>query len=217
VRPRRGCRHLKPTPSEDSSSPSKDGHSHIKSCQERKAKLVSLLLTLLSTKAERPTGGRCSSQLLWPTCVWARHTDGRQSPGHWPGNTALWRPALGTGPFPAPHTQCQSWLLLVDFQRPLFKWSMKVGTRATMMLGGALFGTAFAVSGAGVAMHSLPLLYAVIVQKGPKRQRRGRNKKKNSQQQQNQGDKMPQVTVKVEKEEAPVCPWGYSTCTCTSR
>ena len=29
-----------------------------------------------------------------------------------------------------------------------------------MMLGGALFGTAFAVSGAGVAMHSLPLLYA---------------------------------------------------------
>jgi len=42
----------------------------------------------------------------------------------------------------------------------LGKWSMKVGTRATMMLGGALFGTAFAVSGAGVAMHSLPLLYA---------------------------------------------------------
>ena len=41
----------------------------------------------------------------------------------------------------------------------LGKWSMKVGTRATMTLGGALFGTAFAVSGMGVAMHSLPLLY----------------------------------------------------------
>ena len=36
---------------------------------------------------------------------------------------------------------------------------MKVGTRATMTLGGALFGTAFAASGLGVAMHSLPLLY----------------------------------------------------------
>merc|ERR1712029_628891 len=41
----------------------------------------------------------------------------------------------------------------------LGKWSMKVGTRATMTLGGALFGTAFAISGLGVSMHSLPLLY----------------------------------------------------------
>ena len=36
---------------------------------------------------------------------------------------------------------------------------MKVGTRYSMFLGGALFGTAFATAGAGVAMHSLPLLY----------------------------------------------------------
>ena len=36
---------------------------------------------------------------------------------------------------------------------------MKVGTRYSMFFGGALFGTAFAVAGAGVAMHSLPLLY----------------------------------------------------------
>ena len=39
------------------------------------------------------------------------------------------------------------------------KWTMKVGTRYSMFLGGALFGTAFATAGAGVAMHSLPLLY----------------------------------------------------------
>ena len=41
----------------------------------------------------------------------------------------------------------------------LGKWTMKVGTRYSMFLGGALFGTAFATAGAGVAMHSLPLLY----------------------------------------------------------
>jgi len=41
----------------------------------------------------------------------------------------------------------------------LGKWTMKVGTRATMTLGGALFGTAFVVSGLGVANHNLPLLY----------------------------------------------------------
>ena len=36
---------------------------------------------------------------------------------------------------------------------------MKVGTRATMTLGGVLFGSAFFLSGLGVSMHSLPLLY----------------------------------------------------------
>lgn len=41
----------------------------------------------------------------------------------------------------------------------LGKWTMKVGTRYSMFLGGALFGTAFMTAGAGVTMHSLPLLY----------------------------------------------------------
>ena len=41
----------------------------------------------------------------------------------------------------------------------LGKWTMKVGTRKSMLYGGVLFGSAFAVAGAGVAMHSLPLLY----------------------------------------------------------
>merc|ERR1712223_1344802 len=41
----------------------------------------------------------------------------------------------------------------------LGQWTMKVGTRKSMFLGGALFGTAFVTAGAGVAMHSLPLLY----------------------------------------------------------
>ena len=42
----------------------------------------------------------------------------------------------------------------------LGKWTMKVGTRTAMAVGGGLFGTAFAVTAAGVAMHSLPLVYA---------------------------------------------------------
>ena len=41
----------------------------------------------------------------------------------------------------------------------LGQWTMKVGTRKSMFIGGALFGTAFVTAGAGVAMHSLPLLY----------------------------------------------------------
>lgn len=41
----------------------------------------------------------------------------------------------------------------------LGKWTMKVGTRKAMAVGGGLFGTAFAVTAAGVAMHSLPVVY----------------------------------------------------------
>lgn len=40
------------------------------------------------------------------------------------------------------------------------KWTMKVGTRRSMVTGGALFGTAFGITALGVSMHSLPLLYA---------------------------------------------------------
>nr|XP_040568855.1 LOW QUALITY PROTEIN: oxalate:formate antiporter-like [Lepeophtheirus salmonis] len=39
------------------------------------------------------------------------------------------------------------------------KWTMKVGTRKALFCGGSLLGTAFLLSGIGVAQHSLPLLY----------------------------------------------------------
>ena len=37
---------------------------------------------------------------------------------------------------------------------------MKVGTRRSMVTGGALFGSAFGLTALGVSMHSLPLMYA---------------------------------------------------------
>ena len=40
------------------------------------------------------------------------------------------------------------------------KWTMKVGTRFSMTCGGALFGSAFALTALGVQMHSLPMVYA---------------------------------------------------------
>ncbi len=40
------------------------------------------------------------------------------------------------------------------------KWSMKVGVTRAMTAGGAVYGLGFAVAAAGVAAHSLPLLYA---------------------------------------------------------
>merc|ERR1711962_936192 len=40
------------------------------------------------------------------------------------------------------------------------KWTMKVGTRKSMVVGGTLFGTAFGLTALGVSMHSLPLVYA---------------------------------------------------------
>jgi len=40
------------------------------------------------------------------------------------------------------------------------KWTMKVGTRRSMVTGGVLFGSAFGLTALGVSMHSLPLMYA---------------------------------------------------------
>ena len=39
------------------------------------------------------------------------------------------------------------------------KWTMKVGTRAAMLTGGAIYGSAWVLTGLGVAMHSLPIVY----------------------------------------------------------
>jgi hypothetical protein len=36
---------------------------------------------------------------------------------------------------------------------------MKVGTRAAMMTGGTIYGSAWVITGIGVAMHNLPLVY----------------------------------------------------------
>lgn len=46
------------------------------------------------------------------------------------------------------------------FAAALGKWTMKVGTRASMVCGGAMFGTGFFVSALGVTQHNLSLLYA---------------------------------------------------------
>ena len=40
------------------------------------------------------------------------------------------------------------------------KWTMKVGTRASMVTGGTIFASAFALTGLGISMHSLPMIYA---------------------------------------------------------
>lgn len=40
------------------------------------------------------------------------------------------------------------------------KWTMKVGTRMAMVAGGTLYGSAFAITAAGVATHNLPMVYA---------------------------------------------------------
>ena len=37
---------------------------------------------------------------------------------------------------------------------------MKVGTRASMVTGGTIFASAFALTGLGISMHSLPMIYA---------------------------------------------------------
>jgi hypothetical protein len=36
---------------------------------------------------------------------------------------------------------------------------MKVGTRAAMMTGGSIYGSAWVITGIGVATHNLPLVY----------------------------------------------------------
>ena len=36
---------------------------------------------------------------------------------------------------------------------------MKVGTRAALMVGGSIYGSAWVITGLGVEMHSLPLVY----------------------------------------------------------
>ena len=39
------------------------------------------------------------------------------------------------------------------------KWQMKVGTRAAMATGAGFFGSGLIVTAAGIATHSLPLVY----------------------------------------------------------
>ncbi len=40
------------------------------------------------------------------------------------------------------------------------KWAMRVGVNRAMTVGGAIYGSGLALSGVGVGLHSLPLLYA---------------------------------------------------------
>lgn len=39
------------------------------------------------------------------------------------------------------------------------KWTMKVGTRAALVVGGSIYGSAWVITGIGVATHTLPLVY----------------------------------------------------------